>query len=115
MTDATLSEVQQTLSDYADFWNGDFSKVDAIADEATIYDTILPGGEVTGQDAIEEYMRGLHAQNPDAHITVDDTLIDDGIAMYEWTMTGTDQGELNGMSKTLIEDGRVIEDQIYHE
>ena len=115
MTDATLSEVQETLSDYADFWNGDFSKSDAIADEAIIYDTILSGGEVTGQDAIEEYMRGLHAQNPNAHVTVGDTLIDDGIAMYEWTMTGTGQGELNGMSKTLIEDGRVVEDRIYHE
>jgi uncharacterized protein YggL (DUF469 family) len=61
------------------------------------------------------YMRGLHAQNPDAHITVGDTLIDDGIAMYEWTMTGTDQGELTGMSKTRIEDGSVIEDRIYQE
>jgi len=35
--------------------------------------------------------------------------------MYEWTMTGTDRGELNGMSKTLIEDRKVVEDRIYHE
>lgn len=41
--------------------------------------------------------------------------MDDGIAMDEWTMTGTDQGELNGMSKTLIEDGQVVDDRIYYE
>lgn len=89
--------------------------MDVIAESGAIYDSILPDGEVVGRDAIEEYMRGLHSRHPDAHITVDETLIDDGIMMYEWTMTGTDQGELNGMSKTLFDDGRVLEDRIYHE
>ncbi|MGM0604966.1 MAG: nuclear transport factor 2 family protein [Halobacteriota archaeon] len=115
MTESTRPDTEQLLRDYADFWNGDFSKVSVIAEGGAIYDSILPEGKVVGRDAIEEYMRGLHTREPDAHITVGETVIDDGVAMYEWTMTGTDRGELNGMSKTLIEDGKIVEDQIYHE
>lgn len=115
MDDTQQTDVEQTLTEYADFWNGDFSNVDSIAETGAIYDSILPDGEVIGRNAIEEYLRGLHQRHPDAQITIGDTLIGDGIAMYEWTMTGTDRGELNGMSKTLVEDGEVVEDRIYHE
>lgn len=115
MTDSTRSDTERVLEDYVAVWNGDLTKLDVVSDDATIYDSVLPGGEVVGHDAIVEYFHGFHERYPDVEFTLGDRLIDEGVAMYEWTATGLGEGETNGISKTVIADGTVTEDWIYHE
>lgn len=125
-TSATDHEQLMTIyQDYEDLWNGDFSNLDVIADSMTFYDPAAPEGEIHGRDVFEAYLHEVRTAFPDWHIEVDDLLVGDGVIMKEWTVTGTHEGEFNGipptereieisgMAKVLIADGKVQEDRLY--
>ena len=125
---ATISstEHERLLRDYVDLWNGDGSNLDTVSESVVIHD---PGVEepIRGRDAFEAYLDELRTGFPDFHVAIDDVLDDDETVMAEWTMTGTHEGEfegmpatdrevkLTGMDKLLIADGKVQEHRIHYD
>lgn len=124
MAEAT-TEVEQLASDFMALWDGDFSKLDAVADSFVMRSPALPEGEARGRETLEERIKAIHSGFPDFHMSRDDMLASDEIIMIEWTMSGTHEGqylgvppthlemEVSGMSKILISDDKVQEDRIY--
>lgn len=114
------------MNDYTALWNGDFSQLDVAAEDVTIYHDAAPEGVIHGREALEAFVHEFHSAFPDFHIAVDDWISSDEVVMKEWTMTGTHEGEFNGisptgreiestgMAKVLIADGRVEEDRLYY-
>lgn len=126
MAETTTPEIESLMDDYTELWNGDFSKLDVVSESVAVYHHAAPGGEVHGREALEGFIRGFHSAFPDFQLAVDEWIGSDGIAMKEWTMTGTHEGEFNGipptgreiestgMAKVLIADGNVQEDRLYY-
>ena len=129
MAKTNTTEHEQTLNtyqDYEDLWNGDLSKLDVVAESISFYNSSLPEGELHGREAFEAYLREIRSAFPDWHVVADDLLVSDGIVMKEWTITGTHEGEFqgvpptgreiefNGMDKIVIADGKVQEARLYH-
>lgn len=124
----TTTEAEQLVREWVNVWNdGDYEKIrDIVAESATIHDPAAPEGEVHGPDEFEGFLRELRAGFPDFTITINDMLASDEVVMIEWTVTGTHEGEFNGisptenklehsgMSKTLIADNKIQEDRIYY-
>jgi len=108
-------------------WNGDCSKLEVVPESVDVYVPAPSEGEVHGRDAFESYLRDLRAGVPDWHVTVDDTLAEDGVVTKEWTVTATHESEYSGvpptgrsigssgMAKILIENGKVQEDRLYYD
>jgi steroid delta-isomerase-like uncharacterized protein len=130
MSEASITEHEQTLNayqDYEDLWNGDFSKLSVVAESIAVYNPSLPDGELHGREAFEAYLREIRSAFPDWQVVADDLLVGDGIVMKEWTITGTHEGEyegvpptgreieFKGMAKDIIADGEVQEQWLYHD
>lgn len=127
--EGTTADAERTVRDYVDVWNdGDYERLpDVLSESATVYDPGAPGGELRGRDEFEAHLRELRRGFPDFTISIGDLLSDEGVVMVEWTATGTHRGEFDGipptdrgvelvgMSKTLVADGKVREDRIYHD
>jgi len=126
MAETRTTEVERTMNEYTELWNGDFSKLDVVADSVTVYHDAAPGGVVGGRDALDAFIRQFHDAFPDFQLAVDEWMYADGVAMKEWTMTGTHEGqfaglqptgreiESSGMAKVLIEGGEVQVDRLYY-
>lgn len=126
-TSATEHEqVLNTYQDYEDLWNGDFSKVEVVAESFAFHSPGVPDGELHGREAFEAYLREVRSAFPDWQVVADDLLAGDGLIMKEWTVTGTHEGEyngvpptgheieINGMAKDIITDGKVQEGRLYY-
>lgn len=110
------------MSDYFDLRNGDLSKLNVLSESFTFY---LPIDEIHGRDAAEAMQHDQETAFPDFNLAVDDMLTSDDVVMWEWTVTGTHEGEwqgipstgreveFNGMSKTVISDGKIQENWTY--
>ena len=124
MTEAT-PEAEQLVRDFMDLWDGDFSKLDAVAESFVLRSPAVPEGEARGRETPEERIKAIHSGFPDFQMSMDDMLASDEVIMIEWTMSGTHEGEylggpptdremeVSGMSKILIGDDKVQEDRIY--
>lgn len=126
MSEASTTEHEQLTSDYLDLWHGDFSKLDVVAESVALYDPGIPEGELHGRDAIETFLRDLRTGFPDFEVTIDDSLVEGDTIMTEWTVSGTHDGEFqgipptgnemefSGMDKIVVSDGQVQEHRIYY-
>jgi steroid delta-isomerase-like uncharacterized protein len=113
--------------EYRELWNGNFSKLDVVAESVDVSVPSMSDGEMYGRDEFEAYLRELRAGSPDWHVTVNDVLASDELVMKEWTVTATHEGEYNGMpptnreieisgmAKIRTEDGKVQEDRLYYD
>lgn len=122
MATATTPDVEQLMSDYFDLRNGDLSKLDVVSESFTFY---LPIDEVHGRDGAEAMQRDQENGFSDFTLEVDEMIVGDDIALWEWTATGTHEGEwqgippsgreveFTGMSKTVIADGKIQENWAY--
>jgi steroid delta-isomerase-like uncharacterized protein len=130
MSEASTPEHERTLNtyqDYEDLWNGDLSKMDVVAESIALSNPALPDGELHGREAFEAYLREVRSAFPDWHVVADDLLVDEGVVMKEWTITGTHEGEykgvpptgreieINGMAKDTIADGKVQDARLYYD
>lgn len=127
MAKTGTTDHESLMHDYTALWNGDFSKLDVIAESVDVYVPSLADGEIHGRDAFEEYLRELRTGFPDWHVTMDDMVASNGVVMKEWTVTATHEGEysgipptercinIRGMGKILIADGKVQEDRLYYD
>ena len=100
MAKPSTADVESLMGDYTDLWNGDFSKLDVVAESVAVYHEAAPDGVVHGRDALESFIRAFHSAFPDFELSFDDWINTDGVAMKEWTMTGTHDGEFNGIPPT---------------
>ena len=124
MTEEAPPDAEQILSDYEDLLNGDFSKLDVLSESYTFYGPGMPE-EGLHRDAFEEYIRGNLEAFSDHQHTVDEMATGDEVIMSEWTVTGTHDGEFNGiaptgrkiefntMTKQVIKDGQIQEERGY--
>lgn len=127
MAKTSPGDIESVMNDYTALWNGDFSKLDVVSESVDVYLPALSDGEVHSRDAFESYLRDLRTGFPDWHVTIDETLAEDGVVMKEWTVTATHGGEysgvpptgrsieISGMAKVLIENGKVQEDRLYYD
>lgn len=121
------ADVEAVITDYEALWNGDFSKLDVVAESAVVYDPAAPDGEVHGRDAFEAFLRETREAFPDFTLHTEEMLVDGGTVMVEWTVTGTLESEfygappsgrsmeIQGMAKTIVRDGQVQQDRLYYD
>ena len=122
MPEAMTPDTEQLMNDYLALRNGDLSKLGVLADTFTFYH---PFGEWHGPDGLVEAQRESESSLTDPHLEVHDVLVGDDVAMWEWTLSGTHEGEwqgipatgrtisFTGMSKTVMADGKVQENHAY--
>lgn len=127
MSKTEKTDHESLMNDYTALWNGDFSKLDVVAESVDLYVPSLSDGEIHGRDAFEAYLRELRTGFPDWHVTMKDMLANEDVVMKEWTVTATHKGEYNGipatertidisgMGKILIVNGEVQEDHLYYD
>lgn len=120
MNDTT--DYEPIVNDWYAMYNGDLSKLDVLAESVEIND---PLAELHGREEVEGFIQEMRTAFPDMHLTWDEMLSDDDTVMVEWTVTGTHEGEYNGipptgneieqqgMEKILIADNKVQEAHIY--
>lgn len=123
----STSETEQVLKDYEDVWYGDFSKLDVVSETVSVHSPDVPDGAVHGRDAFERYVREFRTAFPDFDVTVEERLAREPVVMIEWTATGTQEGEfvgnpptgrefeITGVSKILVEDGKIREERLYYD
>lgn len=126
MAKTSATKIESLMSDYTELWNGDFSKLDVVAESVDIYHHAAPDGVIHGRESLKGFIHEFHSAFPDFHIAVDDWISSDEVVMKEWTMTGTHEGEFNdipptgreiesmGMAKILVADGKVQEDRLFY-
>ncbi|WP_331236404.1 ester cyclase [Natronorarus salvus] len=122
MAETAAPDAEQVMRDYFDLRNGDRSKLSVLADSFTFSH---PFGEVHGGDELVEMQLENERAMADTDLEVDEMLVGDGVAMWKWTMSGTHDGEwqgipptgreveLEGMSMTVIADGKVQSNRAY--
>lgn len=98
MSDNT-TRTEQFISDYETLWDGDFSKRDVVSESVVVHDPGSPD-PIRGRDELEEHIRGSRSAFPDLEIRTSDLVADGETIMWEWTMTGTNEGELQGLPPT---------------
>lgn len=121
------SDVEEILKEYEDVWYGDFSKMGVVSETVSVHSPDVPDGTVRGRDAFKRYVREFRAAFPDFHVTVEELLAREPVVMIEWIATGTQESEfvgnpptdrefeIRGVSKILIEDGKVQEERLYYD
>lgn len=126
MDNSTESELERLIDGYEALWNGDYSKLDLVSDSVSVYDPAAPDGEVHGRDAFEAFLRATREAFPDFTIETHEMLTNADTVMVEWTVTGTLENEfygapptgrrieIQGMAKTTVKDGEILEDHIYY-
>lgn len=122
MAEATTQDVEQLMNDYFALRRGDLSKLDVLAESFTFH---LATDEIHGPDGLVSMQEEIERAFPDGNLEVHDMLVSEDVAFWEWTMTGTHEGEYNGieptgrtvaltgLSKTTIADGKIQENWAY--
>ena len=122
MAQATTQDAEQLMNDYLALRRGDLSKLDVLAESFVFHQ---PTEDVHGPDGLVAMMEEIDRAFPDGTLEVHERLVGDDLAFWEWTMTGTHEGEFNGLeptgrtvevtglSKTTMADGKIQENWAY--
>jgi steroid delta-isomerase-like uncharacterized protein len=82
-------------------WNrGDAAGVVALVAEDVIWRDVALGMPLHGRDALQAAAQAYMTAFPDLHIDVTSSTLDGARLVQEWTVTGTQRGELLGMPAT---------------
>lgn len=96
----------------------------AVIDELIHSDYVFrsPSQELRGREELKEFFATYRSAFPDLQLTIDDLVIADDKAVLAFTLSGTHQGELmgitatgkpvkiNGMTMSRFEDGQIVEE-----
>lgn len=122
----TEPDPEAIVRDSFAWFNGDESKVDAMAESLDVYNPGLPEGSVHSRDAWAAYLRDIHRGFPDISFTVDAIATNGDIVMVESTVAGTHTGSFQGlpptgrtlairtMVKAVVVDGQIDEWHEYY-
>jgi len=126
MSDSASTQHEQFIGEYETLWDGEFSKQDVVSESVVVHDPASPE-PIEGREALLEHIRGSRAAFSDLQIRTKDLLVGDDTVMWEWTMTGTNDGELQGlpptgnevdltgMSKLVFGDDGLEEEYMYYD
>lgn len=119
----TTVDPERLAAEYVEIWNEQavsrFS--DVVAESFTF--TSPTSGTIEGRENFEAYAREVMDAFPDFRITTHELLADERLVMAEGTLSGTHEGELEGMSPThetfevrdmvrfVVEDGKLQEER----
>ena len=115
----TTSDPNALAEEYAAIWTArEFSRLsDVVADSFTF--TSPTSGTIEGRDNVEAYARETIGMFPDFEITVHEMLAGEDLVMAEGTLSGTHEGEFDGvppthesfeirdMARFVVEDGKL--------
>ncbi|ADB60576.1 protein of unknown function DUF1486 [Haloterrigena turkmenica DSM 5511] len=121
----TTSDPKGLAEEYAAIWNEqEFSRLsNVVADSFTF--TSPTSGTIEGREDFEAYARETVAAFPDFEITVHEMLAGEDLVMAEGTLSGTHEGEFDGISPThetfeirdmarfVVEDGKLQEERAF--
>jgi steroid delta-isomerase-like uncharacterized protein len=126
MAEATTA-AEEVVTEYISCTNDrEFTKLPDVAAESLTF-TSPTEGTIRGRENVEAYLRGIVAGFSDFHITVHETLADGELVMCENTLTGTHDGEFDGIPPTqeevelpemvtfVVDDGMVQEERVYYD
>jgi len=123
----TVSRTERVVRDFVAWENGDASKVDVASESLDVYNPGLDGGEVHDRESYAAYLRDGRSAFPDMQIATEEIVATGDIVMAEVRITGTHQGEfdglpptgrsvdIRGMGKFLVGDGTVEECHLYYD
>jgi len=106
MTEAT-EEAEQLVNAYLSMWEQqEYSKIpDLVSESFEMHGPFTPEEGIRGRDGLEEWMREVTSGFPDFRTDVLDVLSSDDLVMCEVTVSGTHEGEFDGVPPT----GREVE------
>ena len=121
----TTPDPKGLAAEYAAIWNEqEFSRLsDVVADSFTF--TSPTAGTIEGRENVEAYAREVTEAIPDFEITVHEMLAGEDLVMSEGTLSGTHEGELDGippthetfeirdMARFVVEDGKLREERAF--
>lgn len=122
MAQSKSPDTEQLMNDYFAVRAGDRSKLDVLSASFTFH---TPTEEIHGPDGLISLQEEMDAAFPDGDLTVDELVVGDDVAFWEWTLSGTHQGpwqdipatgnriEIHGLSKTVIDEGKIQENWAY--
>jgi len=123
----TSTRPEQVVRDFVAWENGDSAKVDAVSESLDAYNPGLEGGEVHDREGYAAYLEDGRSAFPDLQIAIEEIVASGDIVMAEVRITGTNEGEFNGLPPTdrsvdirgigkfLIGDGTVEECYLYYD
>lgn len=119
------SHNEQLVSDYVAMWNErEYSRFPDIVSESFTF-TSPTAGTVQGRENVEAYVHEVIGGFSDFRITVHEVLADENRVVTESTLSGTHDGEFDGipptknefeirdMAKFVIEDGKLQSERLY--
>lgn len=120
-------EAERLVNAYLDLWDEqEYSKIpDLVSESFEMHGPVTPEGGIHGRDGLEEWMREVTSGFPDFRTDVLAMLSGDDLVMCEVTVSGTHEGEFDGipptgreteiraMEKFRIADGEVREHRVY--
>lgn len=107
--------------------NGEFSKVDVMAESLDVYNPGLPDGESHERSVWAEYTRAIHDGFPDIHFEILELASSENTVLVEYRVSGTHRGAFDGLPPTHREiefratdtfhvaDGQVTEWRSYYD
>ena len=99
MTDAEIRDIVERFTDLA--WNGgDLDLIDELFSTDYVGHDAPRPEPVHGPEGMKDFLRMYHHAMSDAHISLDDVLIDGDKVVTRWTGTGTHDGDLMGIPPT---------------
>lgn len=118
MAETTTPDAEQLMNDYFALRRGDESKLDVLSESFRFHGGL---GEIRGREGLLAMQEDMQRAFPDADLEVHDMLVGDTVAFWDWTISGTHEGEydgiapsgrtisVSGISKTTIVDGTIQE------
>jgi steroid delta-isomerase-like uncharacterized protein len=116
----------QFVDEYETLWDGEFERRDVVSESVVVHDPGRPE-PIHGREELLEHIRESRSSFPDLAIRTSDLLAEGETVMWEWTMTGTNEGELRGlpptgnevditgMSKLVVGDDGLEEEYMYYD
>ena len=115
----TATDPKRLAEEYAAIWNErEFSRLSEVVADSFMF-TSPTGGTIEGRENVEAYARETIEAFPDFEITVHEMLAGDALVMAEGTLSGTHEGEFDGippthetfeirdMARFVVEDGKL--------
>lgn len=98
----TTEDATQVVYDYIEMWNErEYERIPELVTESFLMRSPkTPEGGAQGPSGLESYIRTLVQGFPDVHVSVDELVAEGNLVMLEATITGTHEGELQGLPPT---------------